>query len=238
MINFSKTNWLIIPFAILIVATGFFAYQWWQAKGKLAKKIEENENLIKQVNELQTEVSKLKKEIEELKRVGEKPLNNTGWKTYRAEWKDYRNEEYGFEINYPRSWEAKTEEFYKGVGQLSFGKSPFSPTSTVVFSIGVNIYWDLPPPDAEVLSQGEETLFEDIKVYPIIYDMGDRNVIYLDLCFDKNLEYVKVPCLEGSGNFYYQFALDCGKKGTREEMEINQCNQLFNQIVSTFRFIK
>ena len=60
MINFSKTTLLIILLVIFFLAAGFFAYQWWQIKGELARQIEENENLKNQIAELQKEIEKLK----------------------------------------------------------------------------------------------------------------------------------------------------------------------------------
>ena len=67
MINFSKTTLLSILLIIFFLAAGFFAYQWWQIKGELARQIEENENLKNQIAELQVVIDKLQKEIEELK---------------------------------------------------------------------------------------------------------------------------------------------------------------------------
>ena len=60
MINFSKTTLLSIFLAVFVIAAGFFAYQWGQIKGELGKQIEENENLAKQVEELQKEIEELK----------------------------------------------------------------------------------------------------------------------------------------------------------------------------------
>jgi len=60
MVNFSKTTLLIILLVIFLLAAGFFAYQWWQIKGELARQIEQNENLKNQIAELQKEIEKLK----------------------------------------------------------------------------------------------------------------------------------------------------------------------------------
>lgn len=60
MINFSKTTLLSIFLIIFIILAGFFVYQWRQTKGELGKQIEENENLTKQVNELQKKIEELK----------------------------------------------------------------------------------------------------------------------------------------------------------------------------------
>jgi len=60
MKNFFKTNWLSILLLIFIIAAGFFAFQWWQVRRELVKQIEKNENLMKQISELQKEIEELK----------------------------------------------------------------------------------------------------------------------------------------------------------------------------------
>ena len=93
MIKFSKITWLAIALIIAVCATGFFVYQWWQVKGELGRQIAQNENLTKQIDELQ-------KQVEELKAAKEKIIDET------ADWKTYRNEKFGFEIDYPTvGWE-------------------------------------------------------------------------------------------------------------------------------------
>ena len=101
MIKFSKITWLaiVLIIAVFIITTGFFAYQWWQMKRELAKQIAQNENLTKQIDELQ-------KQVEELKAAKEEIIDET------TDWKTYRNEKFGFEIDYPTvGWEFKNGAF-------------------------------------------------------------------------------------------------------------------------------
>lgn len=101
MTNFSKTTWLILVLVSFLIITGMFAYQWWQTNGELVRQVKENEILTKQINELQKQKEGLEKEIKELKITGE-----------TADWKTYRNEEYGYEMKYPEDWTI--EEYPKG----------------------------------------------------------------------------------------------------------------------------
>ena len=41
MNNIPKTTWLTILLIVAFLAAGIFAYQWWQAKGKLVRQTEE-----------------------------------------------------------------------------------------------------------------------------------------------------------------------------------------------------
>jgi len=106
MISFSKTTtWLILFLIIFFLIAGFFTYQWWQVRGKLGKRIEQNEGLRKRVGELQKEIGELK--------ITEEVTDET------ADWKTYRNERYGFEIDYPATaWEIEEKYF---IGLLRLG---------------------------------------------------------------------------------------------------------------------
>jgi hypothetical protein len=94
MKNFSKTTWLTILLIVALFVTGFFAYQWWQVKGELGKKIEENANLTTKVNELQAEIDRLKKEIEELGgTVQTKPIEEKSEITITTDKTEYKKGE-------------------------------------------------------------------------------------------------------------------------------------------------
>ena len=105
MINFSKTTLLSILLIIFFLAAGFFAYQWWQIKGELARQIEQNENLKNQIAELEEEIDRLQREIKELKTAKEEAIIEP------ADWKTCRNNYYGFEIDYPiKGWKVELLE--------------------------------------------------------------------------------------------------------------------------------
>ena len=84
--------------AILItalIASGYFVYQWWQARKELKDAATQIEKLLNQINIQINKIKKLEKEIKELKRTDE-----------TANWKTYRNEEFGYEIKYPKEWKV------------------------------------------------------------------------------------------------------------------------------------
>ncbi|PIU98516.1 hypothetical protein COS61_01070 [Candidatus Wolfebacteria bacterium CG03_land_8_20_14_0_80_40_12] len=227
MVNLSKINWLTIVLVIAICIAGVFVYQWWQAKGELTRQIGQNENLMKQVDELQKEIGKLEKEIEELKISEEKAIEKT------AGWKTYKNEFHRFEIKYPGEWKVKDKLFGER-GQVSFLKEP---SSDVGFSIGINIYAEHDGGGYDI-TEGEEVIVEDRVIRPFIYHYPIGNLISFEMCLGKDSESAAEACAEEVGNFYYQFSFYCGREDSKEEIEINECNKLFNQIIFTFQFIE
>lgn len=263
----SRTNWkyiLIIVILALFVVAGFFTYRWWQVKGELARQIEENENLTRQMDELQ-------KEIEELKAVGKEAIDET------ADWKTYKSEYYQFEIKYPSEWKVEyglhewwdEDILHGGPGQVGFLKKEFS--SNVVFSIGVDMWHDRPS-IRPCEFRGEKIIVEGVGVYPNISTFASASMeelkklseeeicekftlnkhnVFLDMCFYDNLNYLGNSCpwcpesslcpewkKEGYVGDYYQFSLFCEGERWKGGEGANKCDQLFNQIISTFKFIK
>jgi len=52
MLNSSKVIWLVILLIISFIITGIFRYQWWLVKNELENQIEQNESLIKELQEI------------------------------------------------------------------------------------------------------------------------------------------------------------------------------------------
>ena len=105
---FKQKNILIIILFLLIlsvISNGIFFYKSQEAKNEQINQIKQNEKLTTQIEVLQ-------KEIEEL-RIPEK--EDSAWKTYR-------NEAYGFEIDYPvTGWNLTKEDIvYFPIGHPLF----------------------------------------------------------------------------------------------------------------------
>lgn len=244
MLHLSKISWLVGILIVFVFVAGFFVYQWWQTKGELAEKIGLNKNLIKQADELQKEIEELKTPAEEIKD------ETTDLKTYRNEGYKHMNGAYKYEIKYPVSW--KVQITHPGLVDFS-KKNTFTDTE---FSILVNVWGEFGGPFTGCTFIGEEITIKDVKVYPSIFSdfknehlnptdeeckegaLGNSHAVYLEMCFDDSLNYLRPYCeMRGPIN-YYQFLLDCAGKKWQGREGMEKCEQLFDQIMATFRFIK
>jgi cell division protein FtsL len=113
-----KTNWKCISIVVIlaiVIGSGILVWQYFQIKHELLIKAtqvkeltKETEDLKKQIEDLKEEKLKveaeLKKEIEDLK----KQIEDLKKKLIKVEttnnWVIYKNEEYGFEIKYPKDF--------------------------------------------------------------------------------------------------------------------------------------
>lgn len=228
MINFSKTTSLYIICVVLLFIAGVFAYQWRQTKGKLIKQTEQNRSLVKQVEELQKEIKKLK--------------NAKGGATDRtAEWKTYRNEEYGFEIDYPMvDWGfdreslcrtslpglQKDEPFCIYIKVESFSSDCFGNDWNWV-EVAANMY-DCSFEEMDVSLGREVTTNSGIKGYRIKRGMAHAELIG-GAVFVLRTKRADFPIQEV---LLMDYSMMEGVGCTQEDLNI------FDQIVSTFKYIE
>lgn len=263
-----KTTLLSILLVVFLITAGVFAFQWWQVKGELGKQIEQNENLAKQVNKLQAEIDKLKKEVEELKVSEGIIEETAGWKIYRNEkygfeirfpsvgkwdftiWKD-KDSELGpharfFDASFKVSEEENEISFYITVNLVlgctpSLPPGPFCRKSDWKSEFSHEIYSSYDP------KIGDN--YHDCNSFVDGF-LLDTHSTEVRLCVSKDLQtYYPLQgssgsngdCIyycEGEEDSLYHFVLHCEGKNWQGREGRNECNKLFNQIVSTFKFIK
>ena len=175
-----------------------------------------------------------------------------------ADWKTYRNEQYSYEIKYPKDWEVDfSGSYFSDAFYISLSGEISAESFT---DFGIEVYegdYGSQGPMFVSCTESEESEISGIngiKYYCTVpYWKGTghekppiseitSHVIIGELCADENfipqdydLEKYGEP---GIYNNYFKFVLDCEGEEWIGELGKNNCNQLFNQILSTFRFIE
>lgn len=153
-----------------------------------------------------------------------------------ANWNTYRDEEHGFEIKYPEKQgisffkiivDAEREFLFgtivcmEGEEATVLDKIRFSPR----IEVGASYFEEL----------GRKPTEEECDT------LAPRFVISGRFCADKNLTKYQVYCEEGSetSDYHrYDVFLACDGENFKGKEGRVQCNQIFNQILSTFRFLE
>lgn len=246
MRHFSKTSWLAMVIIVFIIIAGFFAFQWWQAKGELGKKIDENESLIKQIEKLQKEIEKLKVVKEE----------TTGWKAYR-------NEEYGYEVKYPKEviltakltqpslnysvWDIVNFVTTRGYGpnlqdfhSIIFWIEVYDKPSKVSIKewLSTGYQEDLSKiKDGDKIEKALKNAYADQKGIVSYTEYQERNIYEVGKVWDSYLSYARYLTKDGNKYIYgIGILLPFEKNEKILSIPDSRYIELFDQIFSNFKF--
>jgi hypothetical protein len=224
-------NFFGILIIILIVAIiGRFIYQNW-----ILLKEETKVNFI--------QVSPPKKQT---------MINTTNWKIYKSD---------NFEIKYPEDWDVwpTSGPGYppRGYNLILRKEKGIGEISEEGLDISVNVFHREEIPFNSCVFKGKEITVTGIKVTPLINIFPEDKekkeeickqrswkkavyFIHLPMCFDKELNYQGESCkiITSSIDYLdYYFLFSCQGEKYQGIKGLEKCEQLFDQIVSTFRFI-
>lgn len=153
-----------------------------------------------------------------------------------ADWKTYRNEQYGFEISYPAEWSNAVETNINNDKLITFGNGNIEFVNIRKFELQKN------------------QLFNDILIKNTTLGESGKNPVFSDFALEKigneNFYYIFPYLSEGqySVSYWYvkdwvvlQFELYADAEGDWQNTSWQVKNQLsfkrFNQILSAFKFI-
>lgn len=250
---------LILLLLFVLLGAGLFSYQSQQAKSELAIKIGENKNLLKKIDGLQ-------KEIEELKIFKEKTVDEIAdWKTYKNEQQGFEAKlppigkwDYDIRIDektdpaffdgfFATREEKNDLQFVIRKNLFSEATPPFLPQYPFCSEEQETQIWNNKISQTIYSSYNPQAETDGEKCDPLLDKfLLNEHLIDVQLCLNKDLKARNAELgRNGEYHFYcseedslYYFALHCkgeiwaGKEGG------DKCAELFNQILSTFRFIE
>ncbi|MCK5466539.1 hypothetical protein KAI56_03530 [Candidatus Parcubacteria bacterium] len=249
----------LLLFFILLSAV-LFNYQYKQVRSELAIKIRENENLIKKIDELQKEIEELKifKKEEDINEI-------TGWKTYKneqqgfeiklpptGEW-DYniridKQAEIDFFGGFFTTQEEKSNlQFFIRKNLFSEVTPPFLPQYPFCNEEQETQLWNNKISQTIYSSYDPQTEIDEKRCDPLLDKfLLDKHLIDAQLCLNKDSEAYNAEIGRNGEYFFYclkkdplyYFALHCEGEIWADKEGKNKCAELFNQILSTFKFIK
>jgi len=218
--NKTSQNILITILTAALIASGYFAYQWWQVRKELKGAATQIEKLLNQINIQINKIKELEKEIKELEKTDE-----------TANWKTYRNEEFGYEIKYPKEWKV-IENPYPGCEITGCDVIRGSVSSLTIHrekrnSMSLQEFYQMTSRNF----RGNRKFDISIDGHPAIKEEFDFS--------QYNIRPDDTKSVWGLVNYYilkdeYIYTLEGGIAQSADEQEYRR---IFNQVLSTFKFI-
>lgn len=254
----------ILLLFFVLLGTGLFNYQYQQVKNELAIKIRENKNLLKKVDELQKEIKELKIFNEDFNK--EKNIDKTDdWKIYKNEQQGFEIKlpsigEWNHDIKIDKRAEIDSFDGFfttreeKSDLQFFIRKNLFSevtPSSLPLYPFcneeQETQLWNNKISQTIYSSYDPQTEIDEKKC-DLLLDkfLLDEHSIDAQLCLNKDSEAYNAELGRNGEYFFYclkedplyYFALHCEGEIWAGREGKNKCAELFNQILSTFKFIK